>query len=82
MNPASSPSSAHDRSVRRSLVAAHIQVKPATDAIDVACVMLGSFTRYQAMNDPQIVSATAGAASSAGKNRRVRRYANQHPSSP
>jgi hypothetical protein len=31
-------------------------MKPAAEAIDAACVMLGSFTRYQSMNEPRIVS--------------------------
>ena len=69
-------------SVRRSRVAAHSQVKPATDAIDGACVMLGSFTRYQSMKEPATSSTTAGAASVPGKKSRVSRYANQQPSRP
>ena len=49
-------------------VAAHIQMKPATAAIDGACVMLGSLTMYQSMKEPPTTSAVAGAATRRAKN--------------
>ena len=82
MNPASRPRAAHAASDRRSRVAAHSHVNAATAAIDGACVMVGSFTRYHAMNEPQTATATAAPASFAGKKIRVSRNANQQPSKP
>ena len=55
------------RSERLSRVAAHSHAKPATAAIDGACVMLGSFTRYHAMNDPLTVRNTAAPATALGE---------------
>ena len=51
------------------MVAAQAHRNPATAAIDAACVMLGSLTRYQIMNDPHTASTTPAAASAEGKNR-------------
>jgi hypothetical protein len=81
-NPMSTPSIAQSRGRRVSCVAPHIQAKPATDAIEAACVMLGSLTRYHSMNEPATVRTTAGVTKRPGKYRRENRQVNQHPSSP
>jgi hypothetical protein len=75
MNPPSRPSQAHWRGVLAnpplagSRVASQPRMNAATTAIDGACVMLGSFTMYQIMNDPVTVSAVAMAASRRSKRR-------------
>ena len=62
ITPASSPSAAHCPGVRPARVVAQSHVKIATAAIDGACAIDGSFTRYQRMNEPSATTATASAA--------------------
>ena len=57
ITPASSPSAAHCPGVRPPRVAAQSHVKIATAAIDGACAIDGSFTRYQRMNEPSATTA-------------------------
>jgi hypothetical protein len=73
MKPASSPSAAHCQRGRAPRVAAHAHVKTATAAIEGACDMVGSFTRYQRRKDPVATSTMPNAAQEALLNRAASR---------
>ena len=70
------------RSPAASRVASHAHMNAATAAMEGACVMLGSLTKYHSRNDPVTASVTASAASGAEKYRRVIRKQNQQPIRP
>ena len=82
MKPASSPSQTHWLVVRRPRVTIQPHVKIATSAIEGAWVMVGSFTRYQSMNEPAPTSTVASAAQPSGASRQASRKQKKSPSSP
>ena len=82
ISPAPRPSSTHDTRLRPPRVRAHQYVKAATAAIEGACVMLGSFTRYHSRNDPDATSAVADAASARETKSRGQPVAEPQPDQP